>query len=222
MCRKFFKIFIVLVFLSLGLRSAKAQESRIEPLSSQPKILDRTWFGLGIYNEYPVLRTKKRYSQSKPGLLLSFDQVVYRNWSGGLWIHWSQWLPNENTSDTVDSAMSARKSISPATIISNVTYRIPLSLYAPKTAEYIRPILWGGLGWLQFLEDRKLWPKRSKDESSEPIFVFGFGSDFVLNQNIGIRLLVDRWRGVKTYDFVAHRVTLAVIFGDLGSAVTSW
>lgn len=201
-------------------------ESRIIPVESQKRFFKRTWVGLGLSLERPVMRTHQNYRSSQLGMGITFDQMVSDSWSGGLWLQWGEWSGEKNkvaekNAEIVAGNVEANGPaavISPLTIVSSVNYFLPVGAWHPPTGKHFRPFVGAGLGWLQFLQQLNLKATKSKEESSEPILSVDAGFNVVFSESLAMRLVFERWRGLRTYDFVADRVMFQILMGDFGEA----
>lgn len=229
-CFKFYQCIVVasiVSFFPVGVAQEVLQQpSRIEPIESQRKFFTTTWLGFGLYDDHPIMSSYSRYRSDKIGAVFTFDQLVNESWSGGIWIHWAQWRGDVGKMQEAEAEQELghlnvkgpASVISPLTIISNVSYHAPLAKISPSVGRIVRPFLGAGFGWLQFLQERNLKATKSKQESSEPVFSMDFGIDLIVSESIGLRFMLERWRGINTYNFVGNRVTLQLLMGDFGEA----
>lgn len=214
------------VLQKIDILPVREVESRIIPIESQKRYFKRTWIGLGLSLERPVMRTHQNYRSAQLGMAITFDQMVSDSWSGGLWLQWGEWRGEKLKVAEKEAQIAAGNvqangpaaTISPLTLVSSVNYFLPVGAWHPPTGKYFRPFLGAGLGWLQFLKQLNLKATKSKEESSEPILSVDAGFKVIVSESFAMRLVFERWRGLNTYDFVANRVMFQLLMGDFGEA----
>ncbi len=197
------------------------QSGSLAPLRPSAKWHDGMTLKLGGAYEALSDRTARRFQAPNLGLFWGMTQHIRGPWSGGLSIWLSRWVVRQENTAFVSRYKEGFFETAPVRIFSHVELDVSFALrkWMLKEASiwnYFRPSAYAGLGFLTFLEKRG-WPlARGEELDGEAIAQWGVGVRGIVPDVFALHLSVEKWRGVKTFNFTGSAVTLSLEFGDVG------
>jgi hypothetical protein len=206
----------VFVFALLLQNSLSFAEQSLLPEKSGFRLLDTRQFGFGTFADTPTNRTANRYKRESLGFSISYDQLVRRNWSGGLSVRMGSWEPTEKGRTLLQDADRPADLASVWSLASRVQWSPNATHWiSPHIHNFFRPFGVFGLGFASFFDGRNLGSRRNKNERSEPDVHFGVGVRLVWPQNAALRISYEKWRTLRSFDYTADVWALEVQFGDV-------
>ena len=200
------KLWFLIFFISIQ----SFADSRIMPEQTETQLFPGGALYFGLFDENTQFRLKTRYEGTGAGVSLGFSQHIHDMWNGILIVGFSNWEAQE----TYVGDEPPQSHIAPLTLSSIVEAApSPVTLLGSWSASF-RPLLFGGLGYVQFFRDQAVPTSRSKKESSEMTFTYGVGIKYALPANMALRIAADRWRSIRTFNYSLTQIHLGILLGD--------
>jgi hypothetical protein len=196
------------------------EPSAIRPVNASERWFDGVTIGFGGSYEQLTARAGRRFNVPNLGVVFTYSERIRGPWSGGVGVWLSGWDSRPQAVEYFGTEGPFYERLAPLRVMSHVEWA-PLRLrdQAPTGEGGFRstflPYAFAGVGYLTFFRSRDWPPARAEGVSGEAAVRYGVGSRFVIPRATAFNLTIERWRGVRTFDFSGHAVTLAAEFGDV-------
>lgn len=205
---------------SLGPVVGLTRDQGLEPYRAGSSWHDGLSIGLGAAYERLTNRTGDRFSAPLLSLCMDMSQHIRGWWSGSVSLNLAQWNLKRENAEYAARFSPSFVSTAPLRIFSHVEWgpRAWPGLRRDETwnvFRYFQPSVFSGLGYLTFLQKRG-WPlARGEELSGEVAARWGLGFRAILPDTVALSLKLEKWRGVKTFNYSGETVTLTMEWGDL-------
>lgn len=194
--------------------------SSVRPINASERWFDGATFGFGASYDELSGRTARRFRSPHLGVVLSYNERIRGPWSGGITLWLDDWSVQTGAKESFRAKGRPSDRWAPLRVMSHVEWA-PLRWWygsGPPRAFVDRaiPHLLLGLGYVTFFENREWPPARAEGAAGEAALRWGAGLRTVVPDAVAFNLTLERWRGVKTFDYSGYALTLTTEFGDVG------
>lgn len=153
---------------------------------------------IGAYKEYFFSESHALFKQASPGILLSFQQKLWRFWRGSVEARWSHWTTQkENTPK----------------------YMMPLGLFSKIAAQpefkffdmTFSPYVTAGIGYTILFRGNSYFNLRVPEGFGEASAIAGGGLQVIIVKSFGINLGFDAWKGLESTEYFIGALSLGLV-----------
>ena len=193
--------------------------SGLVPVDASKTWFDRITLSGGASFETLTARAATRFNVPNLAIFGGYSERIRGQWSGGMTLWFSSWHLKPGNEEFVRKFDAPFLEVAPIRLFTHIEwipqYDQTSNIFDWNLWRFFRPSVSVGVGYVTFLKQRG-WPiERREGLAGEAAARWGIGSRFILPGIVSLQVLIEKWRGVKTFDYTGEAITLSMEFGDV-------